>query len=337
MNISNISAELNWTCEDIRVHGRQVLSDDVETVLRYIVLGYYCILFPFSITLTSLVIFLIIKFKHLQHTTFMLALQVVMLDWLFSLTLTPVAVISTISGTFILGSNMCIASGGEFGLIFQLRNWLMFVFVCDRFCNVFIPFRYGRNRNRVILTLWLIIMGLALIGGLLPIILGCYGFNRGVWICISAIIESCPYYEFCQAHIIAVIAIGQIAGSYTPLVMYIALFIKAKRVRNQILPASTPEGSEQRKRDRKANLTFFALFLSLFGVNFPPLLVYVILEVILPPLEVSPPEAMLLISFLLQELYALLPIMDSIAILRNHEMRKAIKTLKNRLKNRQTG
>lgn len=323
----NISTELKQSCEETQLFGIQVLSDDVETALRYIVLGYYCLLFTFSISLTSLVIFLIIKFKHLRNTTFMLALQVVALDWFFTLTLTPAAVSSTISGRWVMGASMCVASGGAFGFIFQLRNWLMFIFVCDRFCSVFMPFRYRRHRKKVVLTLWSIISVLVVIGGLLPIVLGCYGFNRNVWICISTQIENCPNYVFCQLHIIAIIALGQIFGSFVPLAMYIALFIKAKRVRNRIVPAGTQEDGEQRKRDRRANLTFFAMFLSLFGVNFPPLLAYVVLELILPSLGVKAPEALLLVSFLLQELYALLPIINSIGILRNPEMRKALKML----------
>ncbi len=44
------------------------------------------------------------------------------------------------------------------------------------------------------------------------------------------------------------------------------------------------------------------------------------------------PEAVLLILSFLQEVYILLPVIDSIAIMRNPEMRKAIKMLKNILK-----
>ncbi len=108
--------------------------------------------------------------------------------------------------------------------------------------------------------------------------------------------------------------------------------IKAKKVRNQIIPSDTQEDAEQRKRDRKANLTFFIIFLSLFGVNIPPVLAFVVISMIFAPLGIQPPEALLLVLSLLQQLRTLLPVMDSIALMRNPEMRKAIKMLKNKLK-----
>ncbi len=159
----NYSIELNDSCEEARLFGKQVLSDNVEIVLRYLVLIYYCLLFPFSLTLTLFIIFLIIKFKHLRDTTFMLALQVVILDFVFTITLTPVAVNSTPSGQWLLGNIMCEIFVANFGLIFLFRNFLMFIFVFDRFCNVFRPFQYGRHRKKVILTLWLFFLVLTLI------------------------------------------------------------------------------------------------------------------------------------------------------------------------------
>ncbi len=328
----NLSTELNQSCEELRLFGIQELSYNIELPLRYFVLGYYALLFPISLSLTGLIIFLIIKFKHLQQITFFLALQVAILDFLFVLTLTPAAITSTIGGRWITGIHTCIISGGEFAFIYQFHNWLMFVFVCDRFCTVFMPFRYDKHRRKVILILCPTALTLSAFSAILPAILGCFGVNRGVWICLLAPHETCPHFYFCQVYAITIIALGQIVGSYVPMVMYIALLIKAKRVRKRIMPSGTKENAEQRKRDRKANITFFTLFLSLIGVNTPPLVAYIVITVILAPLGVNQSEAWLLVSFLLQQLYALLPIMDSIAIMRNPEMRKAITMLRNNLK-----
>ncbi len=326
----NYSIELNVSCEKARLFGEQVLSDDVETVQRYIALSYYCLLFPFSISLTSFIIFLIIKFKHLRDTTFMLALQVVILNWVYMVMLTPGAVSSTVSGQWVLRKGMCKATGANQVFTFLLRNLLMFFFVLDRFCTVFIPFRYRRHRKKVVLTLWSIAVVLSAICVILPLIMNCHGFNRVLWLCLGVqISEYCPNSFFCNAYRIVLIATGEIAGSFIPLIMYILLFIKAKKIRNQIAPVENSQvDSEQRKRDRRANLTFFAMFLSLFGVSAPPLIAHIIIEVILPTLEVNSPEALILISFILQELHSLLPIVDSIVILRNPEMRKAIKMFK---------
>ncbi len=68
----NLSSELNQSCEELRLFGHQELSDNADLGLRYFVLGYNIVLFPFSLSLTGLIIFLVIKFKHLQQTTFFL-------------------------------------------------------------------------------------------------------------------------------------------------------------------------------------------------------------------------------------------------------------------------
>ncbi len=118
-------------------------------------------------------------------------------------------------------------------------------------------------------------------------------------------------------------------GNFVPMVMYISLFIKAKiEVRNRVIPSGAQQDVEQRKRDRKANVTFFTLFLALIGVSIPPLFGFFVMEFILAPLGAHPPEALLVVLSLFQELRTLLSVMDSIIILRNPEMRKAIKKIK---------
>ncbi len=328
----NLSSELNQSCEELRLFGHQELSDNADLGLRYFVLGYNIVLFPISLSVTGLIIFLVIKFKHLQQTTFFLALQVAIVDFLYTLLFMPTAITSTIGGRWSIGLHTCIISGGVFSLIFQYHNWLMFVFVFDRFCSVFMPFRYNAYRRKVTLLLCLTTLALALLSAVLVMIFSCWGLSRVLWLCIGPIDETCPYNEICQLRVIVFITIGQIMGSFVPMAMYIALFIKAKKVRNQIIPSGTQEDAVQRKRDRKANITFFTLFLSIFGVYFPPVFAYIVIHIILEPLGVHPPEALLLVLSSLQQLYALLPIMDSIAIMRNPEMRKAITMLRNNLR-----
>ena len=331
--IMNISSELNnRSCNEIRLFGEQVLSDDIETVQRYIVLIYHCLIFLFSIPFTLFTIFLIIKFKHLRDTTFMLPLQVVILDLVNVLIFIPITASTTLSGQWVLGSSLCVTTGVVFSFDYRFRNLLMFVFVFDRFCTVFSPFRYNRYRKKIAFTLWLIALVLSALSAILPTIVGCYGFSRVLWRCLHVQIEHCQNHLICYSYITVLAVIGQITGSYIPLIMYISLFIKAKKIRNQIIPAANVQtDGEQRKRDRKVNLTFFTIFLALFGFTFPPILAFVITDIILPILGVSPIEALVLISFILQELYSLLPIVDSIVILRNPATRKAIQMLKNRI------
>ncbi len=144
----NLSSELNQSCEELRLFGNQELSDNADLGLRYFAFGYNIVVFPISLSLTAFIIFLIIKFKHLQQTTFFLALQVIISGFLFAL-FRPAAVISTIDGQWSTGIQTCNISGGVFAFLFQLCQWIMFVFVCD--CFFTMPFRYNRHRRKVIL------------------------------------------------------------------------------------------------------------------------------------------------------------------------------------------
>ncbi len=137
----NLSSELNQSCEELRLFGKQELSNNADLVLRYFALGYDVVLFPLSLSLTGLIIFLIIKFKDLQGTMFFLALQVAIIDSLFVLTFLLAAIISTIDGRWSIGFHMCIFNGAAFTITLHLRNWLMYVCVCLRsFLHRFLAF-----------------------------------------------------------------------------------------------------------------------------------------------------------------------------------------------------
>ncbi len=246
----NFSSELNQSCKEHRLFGKQELSDNADLGLRYFVLGYNIALFPISLSLTAFIIFLIIKFKHLKQTTFFLALQVVISDLLFAL-FSPAVFVSTIDGQWSIGIQTCNISGGVFAFIFHIRQWIMFVFVCDRFFTVFIPFQYNRHRKKVILILCSTVLAVAIIGAVLHTTLDCFSFSRVVWLCVSPIDETCPNFELCQLLTITSITLGQIVGSVVPMVMYIALFMKAKKVRNRIIPSGTQEDAEQKNEIKK--------------------------------------------------------------------------------------
>ena len=223
----NLSSELNQSCEEHRLFGHQELSDNAELGLRYFALVYYIALFSISLNSTC-------KWQSsIVHTYLSFFLQQLFLQLMDNGRLEYM--------------HMCVISGGVFSFTFNLRNWLMFVFVCDRFCTVFIPFRYKRHRRKVILILCSIVLALSAINGGLKMIFGCFGVSRIIWICASPVDETCPNYAFCQTHTTLFTALGLIMGSVVPMVMYITLLIKAKRICNQIMSSGTRENIKQRK------------------------------------------------------------------------------------------
>ncbi len=332
----NISAEFNQSCEEARLFGTQVLSDDVDAAVRYFSIGLSLILFPFSICLTSFTIFLILRFKHLRETTFLLAMQLIILSLVFIVIYTPLLVVNGIEGQWALGLPLCQAFLAIFFLLYHLRSWITFVFVCDRFFTVFMPFRYPQYRKKLIWSLYAAVLVITALSVIFPLALGCHSFDRIPLICLDTLSsDACPNSLPCQRYSTILVVFAQVTGSFIPLIMYIALFVKAKKVRNRIISVDTQENDgEQQKRDRRANVTFFALFLSLFVVNVLPLVSFIVVNSILVSLGIRPPEGWLVIAYLLQLLILTLPISDSTIVLRNGEVRKAITLLKAKVRAR---
>ncbi len=137
----NFSSELNQSCEEFRLFGQQELSENADLGLRYFVLGYNIVLFPFSLSLTGLIIFLIIKFKHTTDYIFLTSTSGNRRFFVRTYVYAH-SYYFTIGGQWSIGLHTCTISSATFSSIFHHRDWLMFVFVCDRFCTVFMPFRY---------------------------------------------------------------------------------------------------------------------------------------------------------------------------------------------------
>ena len=325
MNLSND------TCQVSRYIGGTSLDPETETVMRYLTIGFILLLFPFAVFLNSLLIVLIGKFKVLRQTTYYLALQVVIIDLCITLIVTPLTVINAIAGQWILGPVLC--SMTSFLVIFtrQSRNSLMFVFVKDRFCSVFFPFRYFKHRTKVVIPLCLVAYLVAIIMAIMPLSLDCIEFSRVTWYCSSG--GGCTNPATCEITRTVLITLPQIWGSYIPLIMYTILFIKAKKFKRQVAPSDVSKETEQNsKHERKANLTFFFLFLSLFGVTFLPFMFYVIGRSTLRALGIRPASEYVIFTIILRTAYNILPIIDAIAIMRNPDVRSALSLLKKKLK-----
>ncbi len=202
----------------------------------------------------------------------------------------------------------------------------MFVIVCDRFCTVFMPFKYQRIRQKVIIPLNISAVLVTAIITVIPIALDCMDFNRIAWYCTPQ--KGCKNPDSCQLLLIAVGPLSIVIGSYVPMVMYIIMFIKARRPRNQISTGilETEEVLIRKRNERKANTTFLLLFLALFGVTAVPFLFYITSG---PFIGEETSDAYILPRYIFRLVFSLLPIIDPIAIMRNQEVRKALKSLRN--------
>jgi hypothetical protein len=315
------------------------LTTNVANVLRYMQITYYLICLPFGFFLNLFVTMLIAHNKKLQNATFILALQVCASDMINAAILFPTSAANAIADRYVF-TGFCTTIGFAIFFLRIARIYLMLVLVLDRFCSVFMPFWYQRNKIKVIVPLSLGAWIWSFIIAIIPVrgILDCYSFTRSTWACVP--ISGCRNQNACSIYISSSIALSNFCN-VTGLVLYSILFYKARKIRNKITiaPQSDTESTEEReaaagrlKHERRANITFLFLFLALVGVGILPFTFFVIGRPLVSSLNIVPHPAYTVVQAIGRAFYPLLIIVDPIVIMRNQDFRAAMSKFLNRFK-----
>ena len=252
------NATLSCLAESIQVSvATQLPNSSALTMAMRGVRAFLCIIMIFGGTfLNSLVIVLVAKYKKLQTLSFAIALQVVVIDLLLSPILV-VNLVSAIANGWLFGEHFCAFIGFVILIMASMRTFLMFIFVIDRFLSVFLPFSYPKHKVKVAVSLSVLCWPLSIIlnAAMLPGLLNCYRFNALSWTCFFS--SKCS--GNCSAFIAVYLSLIVIPITVLPIILYIALFCKAKKARKN--DAAVSDSSSQRK-EWKATITFFLLSLS---------------------------------------------------------------------------
>ena len=342
-NYSGSENFTNLTCEELRQLGNpHLVAEAIADPLRYLQLSYYMICYPIAFLLNSFVIFIIARFKKLHNTTFYLALQIIVANLANIIVYYPYSSANAIAGKNV-SLALCPALGFLTSFLLAARNLLMFVLVADRFCLIFLPFWYGRHRVRVVVPLSIGGWMLALTVTVIPLIglRKCYALTRVTWVCFVG--RGCDMPQ-CNSYSIFVTALNN-GGTFIAFCLYLALYCKAKKIKNRITAASMSDESEEareaakeaRKRDRRANTTFMILFSALIGVTLPPFISTTLTRSVGIFLTVqnrtpTPRPLLTFVSVLLTNLYLLIFITDPIVIMRNQDVRDVMETIRAKLR-----
>ena len=331
-NDTPTAAQASLTCEQRQYEfGFPLpLATNVANVLRYIQVTYYLIGLPFGFFLNLFVTVLILRFKKLQNVTFILALQVCAGDMINAGIVFPTSAANAIADRYVF-TGFCTTIGFALFYLRIVRIYLMLVLVLDRFCTVFMPFWYQRNKIKVIIPLSFAAWILAFVIAIIPVrgVLDCYGFQRNTWACVPT--NGCRNRNACSTYNSTSIALSN-SCNLVGLVLYSILFYKARKLRNKVAIAYQSDASseeerqaatEKLKRERRANITFLLLFLALVGVGIPPFIFFVIGRPIITALGVVPHPAYTIAGIIGRAFYPLLTIMDPIVIMRNEDFREA--------------
>ena len=299
-------------------------STPLLTTVRVIQSIFFLTLMLLGPPLNVMVIVLVAKNKKLQTKSFGIALQIVMMDLLLSLTACLSAFISSAANRWVLGEYICGALGFLLVVITRVRTLLMFVFVLDRFLAVFTPFFYPKRQLKIIVVLSIVSWLFAVAVGIaqLPPLLDCYSFSPQIWMCSAA--RKCSrhcsiFQQSLLAFFIPVIIV--------PIILYAILFIKAWRIL-RVTPSSSMTSNYE--KEWKATITFALLFLGVVLVTLPSVITSLVKSVFFKTNENVHPILFVFSTICITVLF-LLPITDPIVIMRHQDVKDILKMKKAKL------
>ena len=122
-------------------------SSTLTMAVRGVLALFYIILIFGGTFFNSLVIVLVAKHKKLHTLSFAIALQVVVLDLLLSLTF-MVNLVSAIANGWLFSEHFCAFIGFVITTMALMRTFLMFIFVIDRFLSVFLAILLPKTQSK---------------------------------------------------------------------------------------------------------------------------------------------------------------------------------------------
>lgn len=305
------------------------LITSVEVILMTFNIAIYCVGFSFN----GFVVFLVAKYKKLHTRSFAASLQVVVLNLVLLFFLCFLRPVTMGVREWVFGEVMCILTGFFYFMAFVVRAMLMFTFVVDRFLSIYFPYCYPKHSVRIISILSIVAWSLGAISAFfnLPGIMDCYGFVPYAYLCS----QSARCNLVCS--IFSLIFLGSIYLPCTtiPIFLYGAMYYKARKAKeslNNIAPA--PVAGEVYTSDiprghKKATITFFLLFTTVFLLMLPALAITAILTLVIHVVG-SSPVVYVFYAFSTSSI-SLLSITDPIVIMRDKDVKEALTDLKKKI------
>ena len=270
--------------------------------------------------LNILVVILVAKYKKLQTLSFGIALQIVALDLVLAF-MYGFSLPNSIANRWLFGEHVCSLIGVIVLVIVLVRTAVLCIFVIDRFLLVFFPFSYPKHQIVTVVALsalaWLFSLAVAVVGYFLD----CYTFIANNWWCFLNV--GCN--RNCSALQTAVHLVLTAPCIIVPIVLYTLLFMKAKKAKAAMTSAAAGMDGPKLANDWKATITFFLMFLTVFVLTLPNLVIVFVLRVQYDKVEM--PLVLYLLSVAATRLLSLLPISDAVLILRNGDVREVVREI----------
>jgi hypothetical protein len=294
----------------------------IDIIRAFQSIFYFLIIFG-GLFLNSVVIILVAKYKQLRTLSFLVSLQIVVLDLILALTLVS-NLVTSVSHVWLFGEYMCAITGFIETATAMARTLLMNVFVIDRFLSVFCPYFYPRHNKKIMVSLsvacWVFAVLISV--PMLPGVLDCYRFVDHAKGCLLSSIcnQNCSLYVRIYGGLILPITIF-------PIILYAVLFTKGRKLRREYFAGSTvPEAISARRNDRKALITFALLFVSVCVLIIPTTLLSVSIAA---AFHGDYPAAAYVVQVFNSLTVVLLIVTDPIVIMRDRDVKDVLVKVKN--------
>ena len=292
-----------------------LLSPKDLAVVRSFQVLYIFSLVSVGGVLNLAIVWAVIKHRKLQTLDIAIALQIVVISLITIAVILLPALVNSAAGKWVFGAYTCSTLGYIEHTLRSARRSLMVAMSLDRFLLVFMPFKYPKHHLKAIILL----SGISWIGTILfrtaglPGIVDCYTVATASFFCtfIATCSRACTifgYLDFIVLH----------APFYVlPTILYGAMYVKAR-----IIASSTAPADSAGENSKKANITFFLLFVTSVLCNLPNIGGILVLQVVVAVQGFS--AALGVMLFVLSHSIFLLVVMDAVVILRNRDIKEVL-------------
>ena len=294
--------------------------EDIPSWLLYIHAVVLIAVVAVTMVGNGLVVTLLFKFKKLRHRTAMFSVSVISANTVLVFVYHVPVVVSAVSKKWQFGFVGCQVVGYlSFGFI--LTRWLTLAGLSiDRFCVVRFPFSYPRCNKHVLVMLFII-------SWVLPVLLTAATLIGGSNVKFRANLPSCLLYAPPNQRVYfgVVFTTTFILGGVMPLLLYIWLLHKARKMRNSLYRIERPQDrSTSRGGNEKAVFVTFSLIFTAFCLT--GLLMY-FFRVIRSLSYSSWCNVPIIVHFAVVDLFLSSTAVDPLLIMRDRDFRKRLRHL----------
>ena len=279
----------------------------------------------------GLIVVLVVKYKQLRHRAVIFSLSVILANTVLVLTYHLPVVISTVSKGWLFAFKGC----QVFGFLstdFIITRWLtMGVLALDRYSIVRFPFSYKRYNKLVSVVLlsaaWVIpaLLSIVTVDGYSAVV-----FRPNVPTCLlyaPSVGKGLLFFSL-------VLTFSFLAGGILPTIMYVWLFLKARRLRKSMLNVGKINNSKENivsiqdmnsnsNSEKRAVLTFSLIFVA-FCMTGLPICLFQVLRSLSLSMWCRIPH---IVHFMVVQLFLSSTALDPFLVLRDRDFRKRLKHL----------